>query len=45
MATLIVGLIVFAIAGFAAYSVFKNNKKGSCGCGCSGCAYKDNCNS
>jgi hypothetical protein len=41
MATVVIGAIVFAGIGFAAYHTFKPRKKGGCGCGCEGCAQKN----
>ncbi|MDR3076205.1 MAG: FeoB-associated Cys-rich membrane protein [Synergistaceae bacterium] len=35
MGTLVTGIIVFGIAGIAAWRIYKNRKKGKC-CGCDG---------
>ena len=45
MSTLIVGAVVFAVIGFAGYSVYRSRRKGDgCGCGCPGCAKgKEDC--
>ncbi|MDD4571236.1 MAG: FeoB-associated Cys-rich membrane protein [Clostridia bacterium] len=38
--TVIIGLIALAV-----YNIYKNHKKGGCGCGCKNCAYKEACQS
>lgn len=43
MATVIIGAIVFAVIGLAAYSTYKTRKKGGCGCGCEGCSKSKSC--
>ncbi|MFL0196410.1 FeoB-associated Cys-rich membrane protein [Clostridium sp. WILCCON 0269] len=43
MSTVIVGVILFGIIGFAGYKTYKSRKGGSgCGCGCSGCNKSEN---
>lgn len=37
MSTLIVGIIVLAIVGLAAKSVYKQHKEGGCGGSCASC--------
>ena len=43
--TLAVAVIVLAVIGIAVWRVIANKRAGksSCGCGCSGCAMKDQC--
>jgi hypothetical protein len=44
MATWIIGFIVFAALGGAAYSVYKSRSGGqTCGCGCEGCSKSEQC--
>lgn len=37
MGTLIIGIIVFVIIGFAVYKVYKDSKSGKCDGGCDCC--------
>ena len=43
--TIIVGIIVFLMLAAIIRSMIKDRKagKGSCGCGCEGCAMRDTC--
>ena len=40
--TIIVGLVILAIAGLAIFKIIRDRKQGknSCGCNCSGCSQK-----
>lgn len=39
-ATIVIGVVIFAYAGFIVYKKVKDRKRGNCGCGCSSCSRK-----
>ncbi|HHV29089.1 FeoB-associated Cys-rich membrane protein [Acetivibrio mesophilus] len=43
LATIIISAILICLGVLAVIKIYKDKKKGSCSCGCSGCPQSQNC--
>ena len=43
LSTILVALVLAAIAGLILRSILRRTRRGECACGCSGCANAGNC--